>query len=295
MTLDRPILLLGATGQVGAALEPLLAERFRVLAPTREQVDLLRPWTIAAMVEQTTPAIIINAAAFTAVDTAERDASAAHAVNAEAPAAIALAASRVGAAIVHFSTDYVFDGRKREPYVEDDPPNPQNVYGRSKLAGDQAIAASGVPHLIFRTSWVYSQHGRNFLLAILNRARAGQPLRVVDDQRGAPTSSRLIASVANAVVLRLCASGDALSGFEQFAGLYNLTATGSTTWFGFARAILDRAGIDAEIEPISTEAFNAPAPRPRYSVLDTAKLTRTFDVRLPDWQTELHSVLPAKS
>ncbi len=197
--------------------------------------------------------------------------------------------------MIHVSTDYVFDGSKRTPYSEDDEPRPLNVYGRTKLAGDVAVEEAGIPHLIFRTSWVYSAGGRNFALAILRRARetaeAGV-LRVVNDQRGAPTSADAIAVACLAVVDSLGVEqiGGAIRGRT---GVYNLTAAGETTWLGFAEAILEECGVSATIEPITTEQFGAPAPRPRYSVLDNAKLRETFGVAPADWRTELARLAPA--
>jgi dTDP-4-dehydrorhamnose reductase len=201
-------------------------------------------------------------------------------VNATAPGILAEEAASLGALLVHYSTDYVFDGRKPTPYTEEDAPNPLGVYGRSKLAGEQAIAASGCRHLIFRTSWVYGARGRNFLLTILKAARERPELRIVDDQFGAPTSSTAIAdATAKALKLR---------GVE---GLFHMTAAGRTSWFGFAQAILQRAAISTPIVPIRSDQYPAKAPRPLNSVLDNSRLKSALGIGLPDWQSALEPVV----
>lgn len=291
---SRPtVLLFGSSGQVGSALRQRFGERAHVLAPTRHDADFSRPAALEGVVERARPSLVINASAYTAVDRAETEPDLASAVNAEAPECIARACKRVGASLVHFSTDYVFDGSKSTPYVETDATSPLGVYGRTKLAGDQAIAASGVAHLTFRTSWVYGAEGRNFVYAILSRARQTGQLRVVDDQRGSPTSAEAIADGVMDVLHRLgWRDDDPAIEIGESGGVYNMSAAGETTWCAFAREIVSRAGIAATVEPITTKEFGAPAPRPSYSVLDNTKLMRTFGVSLPDWSAQLSAVLP---
>jgi len=271
------ILLTGRTGQVGSALAPRLASLGSVVAPPRAALDLARPGAVRAAVRDAGPDLIVNAAAYTAVDRAEADRAAAFAVNADAAGLLAEEARARGALLVHFSTDYVFDGAKAGPYVETDPPAPLNAYGESKLAGERAIAASGCRHLVFRTSWVYAPGGRNFVNAILAAARTKDELRVVDDQTGAPTSGAAIAEAVAAVL-----ADPALE--AKPGGLYHLSAAGRTTWFGFAEEILRAAGSRARLVPTTTAAYGAPARRPRQSLLDNGKLRETFGVRMADWR-----------
>ncbi|MEW5864655.1 MAG: dTDP-4-dehydrorhamnose reductase [Pseudomonadota bacterium] len=268
------ILLTGAGGQLGRELARRLPALGELVATDRAALDLSDPDAIRRTVRAARPQVIVNAAAYTAVDRAEAEPEAAHAVNATAPAVLAEEARRLGALLVHYSTDYVFDGEKRAPYVEDDPPNPLNVYGRTKLAGEQALRASGARHLILRTSWVYAPHGRNFLLAIARRARAGEPLRVVDDQTGVPTSAAFLAE----------ASVRILAAAERAEGLYHLAPAGSTTWCGFARAIVARLGLEVAVTPISTAEYPAAARRPAYSVLDSSRARAAFDLPAMDWR-----------
>jgi dTDP-4-dehydrorhamnose reductase len=271
------ILLTGRGGQLGWELERALAPLGEVTATDRAALDLADPEAIRRALRAARPEVIVNAAAYTAVDRAESEPELAMRVNGAAPGELAEEAKRLGALLVHYSTDYVFDGAKRAPYAEDDAPQPLNVYGRSKLAGERAIAAAGARHLILRTSWVYGLRGRNFLLAILRRAQSGETLRVVDDQRGAPTWSRQIAQ-ATVHVLARC---------HDAAGLYHLSAAGQTTWCGFARAIVEAAGLAAAVQPIPSAEFCAAAARPRYSVLGCTKAARDLGVRLPDWREGL--------
>jgi len=283
----RPILLFGRSGQIGDALYERLAARHDVVAPDRASVDLNSETAVREAVSQHQPWLVLNAAAYTAVDAAESDEAAAHRVNAVAPGAMAAAAHAIGAAIVHFSTDYVFDGTSATPYVESDAPAPLGAYGRTKLAGERAVRQSGAPHLIFRASWVYAPRGRNFLLAILRRARETGQLRVVGDQTGAPTSAAAIAAAVVTILERTASPND----ISAHSGVYHMTARGSTTWFDFARAILDGAGVGANVESISTHEFGAAAARPRYSLLDNTKLQTTFGLELPDWRVQLADVL----
>jgi dTDP-4-dehydrorhamnose reductase len=271
------ILLTGARGQVGAALARTLAPLGELEAHDRASLDLLHPSSFEAAVARARPDIVVNAAAYTAVDRAEREPELAFKVNAEAAGALAQAAKSVGALLVHFSTDYVFDGEKTQPYVETDAPNPLGVYGHSKLEGERAIAASGCRHFIFRTSWVYSRAGRNFANAILAAAMSKPELRVVNDQRGAPTSA---AAIAGAVASVLASSGWR----NKPDGIYHLTAVGETTWFGFALEILKGVASDVRLVPVTTAEYGAAAPRPRNSLLDNAKLRETFGIALEDWR-----------
>ncbi|HUK03676.1 MAG TPA: dTDP-4-dehydrorhamnose reductase [Burkholderiales bacterium] len=279
------ILLTGRAGQVGSALERALAPLGEVCAFDRQGFDLLRPVEFRKAIGELNPAAIVNAAAYTAVDRAESEADLAFKVNSAAVGGLALAARSIGALLVHFSTDYVFDGEKASPYVESDAPNPLNVYGRSKLEGERAIAASGCRHLVFRTSWVYAPSGRNFLRSILAAARTQPELRVVDDQHGAPTSSLDIA----AAVARILAAPD----LAQKGGFYHMTAGGETTWHGFARAILDAKGIRTPLVAIPSSEYSTAARRPRNSRLSSAKLAADFGVVLPDWREGLAAVLRA--
>lgn len=275
------ILLLGRRGQVGSALEGLLAPLGEVLAADRAELDMAAPGEVREIVRRANPELIVNAAAYTAVDRAEGEREAAFAVNAMAAGVLAEEARKRGALLVHYSTDYVYDGAKAGAYLEDDAPGPINAYGESKLAGDRAIAASGCRHFIFRTSWVYGARGSNFLLTILRVARERPELRVVDDQRGAPTSA---AAIAEATV-RALAKPDAAP------GIYHMSAAGETTWHGFAAAILDGAGLRTPLRAIRSEEFVTAARRPRNSLLDNAKLRATFGVALPDWRAGLHRVM----
>lgn len=284
------ILLTGASGQVGWELRRTLAPLGRVTAADRRAADLADPASLRRAVREANPALIVNAAAYTAVDGAEKETDLAMAVNGVAPGILAEECARLGAPLVHFSTDYVFDGSKAGPYTEDDTPAPVNAYGASKLAGERAIEAVGVPHLILRTSWVYGLRGRNFLLTICRLARERDELRIVDDQRGAPTWSRLIAEAAAQLVAR-AGLGDAGS-LGARSGVYHLAAGGATSWCGFARAILEAGpaiGVPAppRLVPISTAEYPTPARRPANSCLAGDKLARVFGLALPAWDEGL--------
>lgn len=301
------ILLIGQNGQVGAELAAFLPRLGRVVAPDRQRLDLSKADQIRHTIEEVQPQIIVNAAAYTAVDKAETDEEAARAVNAYAPAVIAEQAKKIGAALVHYSTDYVFDGSKNSPYDETDPTNPLGVYGKTKLAGEQAIRDSGVPHLIFRTAWVYATRGRNFLLTILHLASQHQELRIVRDQIGAPTWSRDVARATTSILGRFLETGETPPSFSQISGTYHMTARGIVSWYDFAQAILDEAGkappnlpwvVSAmngrplqtrRVFPITTAEYPTPARRPSYSVLSNALLASTFGIQLPDWREQLHS------
>jgi dTDP-4-dehydrorhamnose reductase len=307
MLTSAPILLIGKNGQIGFELEKILPRLGNLIALGRKDLDLSNLGETRRMVQQLGPRLIVNAAAYTAVDQAETDQRVARALNAEAPAVLAEAAKEIGAGLVHFSTDYVFDGRKNSPYVEDDPTNPLSVYGRTKLAGELAIRQSGIPHLILRTAWVYGTRGRNFLLTILRLASERQELRIVGDQTGAPTWCRAIAEATVSILKNLFNLTPVAASFGEFSGTYHVTAGAATTWFDFARAILDQASRTSPNVPwfaaatasrplcvqrmvaITTAEYPTPARRPIYSVLSNERLFRAFQVRLPDWQTQLLS------
>lgn len=278
------ILLTGSTGQVGYELARSLQGVGEVVALDRQQMDLADLDQVRSVIRTVQPQMIVNPAAYTAVDKAESEPELAFRVNAEAPALMAEEARLLGAAMVHYSTDYVFDGAVAAARVEDDATGPLNVYGASKLAGEQAIAAAGIPHLIFRTSWVYGMRGKNFLLTMLRLARERDELRVVADQHGAPTWSRTIADVTAQVLSQAHAGGR--EWWVQNRGVYHLTAQGQTTWYDFTRAILAEAGIDCRVLPITSAEYPVPARRPEHSVLSCEKLMARF-CHLPDWQQAL--------
>ncbi len=275
------ILLTGKNGQLGWELERALAPLGELAAYDRAILDLAKPDQIAAAVRSVKPDIIVNAAAYTAVDKAESEAEAAFAVNAVAPGLLAEGAKRAGALLIHYSTDYVFDGTKEMPYVEEDPPNPLNVYGRSKLAGEQAISDVGGRYLILRTSWVYAARGKNFLLTIRRLLKKKDELRVVSDQIGAPTSAGALAN-ATAQLLRRRNS----MALDNARSIYHVTAAGHTSWHGFAVEIARLEGAPREIRlaPIASSEYPLPACRPRNSRLSNEKLFRSFGVALPSWQ-----------
>ena len=289
----QTILLTGKSGQVGWELERTLQPLGKIVACDRHALDLANPDSIRAVIRDVRPALIVNPAAYTAVDKAESELELAMAINGVAPGIMAEEAKRLGAALIHYSTDYVFDGAQQEPYGEDDAPNPINAYGKSKLAGEQAIQAVGAPHWILRTSWVYGLRGKNFLLTIRRLAQERSELRVVNDQFGAPTWSRMIAE-STAQALAKCAGpraefAPALAGRS---GVFHLSASGRTTWCGFARAIVDALGTAEEfkcqrVTAISTPDYPTPAPRPANSSLATRKLTAQLGIHACDWRVAL--------
>ncbi|MCX8089629.1 MAG: dTDP-4-dehydrorhamnose reductase [Verrucomicrobiae bacterium] len=291
--MERPhILLIGKNGQVGWELRRALAPMARLTAVDFPEIDLTDADAARKLVLDTRPALVLNAAAYTAVDKAESDAETARLINAVAPGALAETAREIGAWIVHFSTDYVFDGAKRQPYVETDAPNPLGVYGRTKLEGDRAVQAANARHLIFRLCWVYGTRGQNFLLTIQRLARERETLRVVQDQFGCPTWSRLIAeAVALALRQVLANGGDA----ARFAGTYHLAARGYTNWHTFASRIVELMPESErrcrQVQAISTAEYPTPARRPAWSVLDCGKLKRVFGLELPDWEAGLRLAL----
>lgn len=306
------ILLIGSSGQVGHDLSEVLPRAGEVTALDRQKLDLTTPDEIRRAIRSSRPAWIVNAAAYTAVDKAESEEALARAINAEAPRVMAEEARKIGACLVHYSTDYVFDGRKTAPYEEADAPNPQNAYGRTKLEGERAIQESGAPHLIFRTAWVYTTRGRNFLLTILRLATQREELRIVRDQIGAPTLSGEIARATARVIERAAAGNRGPAPLAETGGIYHVTAGGATSWHDFAVAIVERARaaspqppwlvaatgglpiIAQRITPIVTTEYPTPARRPAYSVLSTARLDRAFSVQLPGWQAQLDSIFSSR-
>ena len=285
------ILLLGKSGQVGETLRSALAPLGQVVAWGREEAVFGEPARLADSVAAQAADVIVNAAAYTAVDKAESEPAAAFTINAEAVSALAAVVRRQGAWLVHYSTDYVFDGRKTDAYTEDDAPNPLSVYGRSKLAGDDAIIASGCLHLIFRISWIYAAGHSNFPRAMLRLARERRGLDVVADQVGAPTSAQLVATVTAEAIARVMydPAGRSLS------GIYNLAPAGKTSRVDMVSFIVREAStlgstltLDPDaVRPVTTDRFPTPAARPLNSELDTTKLRRTFAVDLPPWQDDM--------
>jgi len=295
MSKPPAILVTGINGQVGYELLRSLQGLGRVMGLDRNALDLADLDRLREVVREMKPAFIVNPAAYTAVDKAETDEVAARRLNAEAPGVLAEEAARCGAALIHYSTDYVFDGTKDAPYTEDDATNPQNVYGQTKLEGERAIAASGCAHLILRTSWVYGRRGKNFLLTMLKLGAERPELRVVADQIGAPTWSRTIAeATAHIVAQGLAASiaGDGQWWFSR-SGIYHLAARGDTSWHGFAQAIFDLAMRDGgpRVMPIPAADYPVPAKRPTNSCLSDDKLAGTFGLTLPRWDEALRLCL----
>ena len=277
------ILLTGKNGQVGWELQRTLQPVGKVAAFSHAGLDLADAAAIRSKLDEVRPDVIVNAAAYTAVDKAESEPELAHEVNAVAPALLAQEAARRGALLIHYSTDYVYDGAKAAPYVESDKTNPLGAYGRSKLAGEEGIRASGCDHLIFRTSWVYAARGANFLRTILRLAAEREELRIVMDQIGAPTWARLIAE-ATALALRQALAERRHGRFES--GLFHLACAGETSWHGFASAIVaGRSGLRVKtVTPITTADYPLPAPRPANSRLDTSAFRARFGLALPDWR-----------
>ena len=292
------ILIVGNAGQLGRELERLFADVGPIVSVDRESVDLADPDQTRDLVRRTAPDVILNAAAYTAVDRAESEMALAHAINALAPRVLAEEAAERNALLVHYSTDYVFDGSKQEPWTEDDSPAPLSVYGASKLAGEQAVQNSSARHLIFRTSWVYGPHGNNFLLTMLRLGRERDCLSIVDDQFGSPTTSIELANATRTVTAGVLAGK--FGAVQDWAGLYHMTCSGSTTWYGFAKAIF--AGAESQLQvkppeltPLATKDYPTPARRPHNSVLSNEKLYDRFSVRLADWRTALDDVLQVLS
>ncbi|MFJ1253099.1 dTDP-4-dehydrorhamnose reductase [Cupriavidus sp. CuC1] len=290
------LLVTGSNGQVGFELRRSLAPLGHVVALDRAGCDLSNVEALRQVVRQYRPDVIVNPAAYTAVDKAETDAETAFAVNGTAAGVLAEEAKALGSLLVHYSTDYVFDGSKAGAYVETDPVNPRSVYGASKLAGEQAIEAVGGHSLILRTCWVAGAHGGNFTKTMLKLGRERDSLRVIADQFGAPTTAALIADVTAQIIGRFWFAGEQ-SAFPS--GIYHLAAAGETSWHGYATEVLRYAaaqGIELKVDPASVEAIPAtayplPAPRPANSRLDTAKLRQAFEIHLPHWQPGIHYLL----
>lgn len=307
------ILLTGKNGQIGAELLRFLPQVGEVVALDREHLDLSKPDDISRTIREVQPQLIVNAAAYTAVDQAETDETIAQAVNGEAPGVMAEEAKKIGAALIHYSTDYVFDGSKKTPYEETDAANPINVYGKTKFAGEQAIRRSGVPYLIFRTAWVYATRGRNFLLTILRLATEREELRIVSDQIGAPVCASYLAAATTKILAGMCERNNGRFVFSGAGGTYHMSAAGQTTWYDFAETILEKAGatsrdlpwlaaatrgrplIARRVIPISTEEFRSPTHRPAYSVLSNSRLNQTFGVALPNWRMQLQRCFVSES
>jgi len=290
------ILITGCNGQVGFELRRSLAPVGEIIALDRTRCDLAHPDSLRAVLREVRPDIIANPAAYTAVDKAESDETTAHAVNTIAPGILGEEAAKLGALVIHYSTDYVFDGAHDGPYGEDAPTNPLSVYGRTKLAGEQALAATGAHHLIFRTSWVFGAHGANFLKTILRLARDREELRIVADQFGAPTGAALIADVTAHVAARFVR---AVSPEDFPFGIFHLAASGRTSWHGYARHVVETAtkfGLDLKtlpeaIHPIPATAYPLPAARPANSSLQTQKLESAFHLTMPDWRDGVDRVI----
>jgi dTDP-4-dehydrorhamnose reductase len=279
------IVITGCKGQVGWELKRALAPLGEITALDHAGLDLADPEGIRAKIRALHPDVIVNAAAYTAVDHAESESDLAHAINARAPGVLGEEAARCGALLVHYSTDYVFDGSKSTPYIEDDVPNPISAYGRSKLEGERAVQASGCRHIILRTTWIYAARGKNFLLTILRLAAERPELRVVNDQYGAPTSAPSIAD-ATATIIRSVAGGN------DATGVFHLTAAGRTTWHEFATLIVaSMPPPHPAVLAIPSSEFPTAARRPANSCLDNGRLSATFGIRLRDWREEAQRIL----
>jgi dTDP-4-dehydrorhamnose reductase len=286
----RRVLLLGAGGQLGMQLARKLAGEAKLTALTRAELDFSDADALRAAVRSVRPEIVVNAAAYTAVDKAEQEQEAARLVNAVAPGVIAEELHKTDGWLIHYSTDYVFDGSGSEPWRETDATGPLSVYGQTKLDGELAIAATGCRHVVLRTSWVYAAEGRNFLHTMLRLGRERDQLRVVDDQIGAPTSAEAITEATRVVLSQLAAAG------EDASGIYHLTCSGETSWCGFARAIFAAFAEKQktpEVVPIPSEAYPTPAVRPRNSRLNCDKFAGRFGYRMPQWEAALAEVAGA--
>lgn len=287
------ILLTGKNGQVGWELQRTLMTLGEIIALDRNTLDLSNPDSIRRIIRETKPDLIVNSAAYTAVDKAESEPELAMTINGVAPGIIAEEAKRLNAAVIQYSTDYVFDGTKTDPYTEDDKPNPLSVYGKTKLAGENIIQEADVPHLILRTSWVYGLHGRNFLRTILKLGREQSELKIINDQYGAPTWSRTLAeSTAQIISQFIDTSGINKEMIKHKSGTYHITAGGETTWYGFAKAILEKVRNSTACKipnllPISTDEYVTPAKRPHNSILSNEKIMNTFGIAQSDWEEYL--------
>jgi dTDP-4-dehydrorhamnose reductase len=278
------LLLLGSAGQLGTELRDRLAKsEFNLTAVDRDELELHDTSAVTSFIRGLSPQLVVNAAAYTAVDQAESEPEIAHQVNAVAPGVIANECKRLGAYLVHYSTDYVFDGTKRAPYVEADSPAPLNVYGRTKLEGEREVSASGARHLILRVGWVYSPQGKNFLLTLLRLIREKKALRIVNDQIGVPTPAAAIADLTMQIIR-------SPQGLE---GLFHFTPAGHTSWHGFGEAIVSEVGVNVHVEAIPSSAYLTPARRPGFSVLDSSRLCRILKVEPKDWRQLLRETITA--
>jgi dTDP-4-dehydrorhamnose reductase len=282
------VLLVGKAGQIGYELERSLQGLGEIVALDRSQMNLANIAQVREVIRTVKPSIIINAAAYTDVDKAESEPELAMCINAHAPTVMAEEAKKLGAALIQYSTNYVFDGLKQEAYTEDDVPAPINVYGHTKLAGEQGIKMVGVAHLILRTGWVYGTRGKNFLLTVLRMARESKELRIVNDQFGSPTWSRTVAELTAHIIVQVEGEHDSIGRWHEHTGLYHLTASGNTTWHGFTEAILRHAPLvhKPQVRAICTEEYPLPAARPHNSVLSCARIQH-FSCRTPSWQDSL--------
>lgn len=288
MTGFTNILVLGRDGQIGSALSrrlPAALPDARLTVTEFDTLDLTDNDAIVSAIRALKPDLIINAAAYTAVDQAEKEPERAHQINGIAPGVLAEEAKRCHALLIHYSTDYVFDGRKTTPYIETDPTQPLNEYGKSKRAGETAIAQTGADAIVLRTSWVYGATGRNFLLTMLRLAGEKEELRIVDDQIGVPNESDTLAGLTVA----LAQKGPAF--LKERSGLYHFSASGQTTWFGFAQAIFANLPNPPRLVPIATSEYPAPAQRPAYGVLCARCFVETFDIAMPHWKAALESCM----
>jgi dTDP-4-dehydrorhamnose reductase len=287
------ILLAGKDGQVGWELNRSLSKLGTVFAMGREDMDLSKPETLRPVIQDIRPDIIINAAAYTAVDKAESEPDLAMIVNGIAPGVIAKEAKKIGATVIHYSTDYVFDGKATSPYKEENPTNPLNVYGKSKLAGEQAVTQAGIPHIIFRTSWVYSLRGGNFLTTMQKLAQTRKQIKVVADQTGTPTSARAIAESTTHILGQSLKAGNEKFSIFSHPGIFHMSCGGETNWFGFANTILKLSGLSegTEVTPIPTSEYPTSATRPKYTQLSNKKLKQVFHHVMPPWQDALQECL----
>ena len=291
------ILLIGPTGQVGWQLRRCIQTLGQVFAVGKDHpevaqayIDLADPDSIQSVIREVKPAIVLNAAAYTAVDKAEQEPELAYKVNSTAAGILAEESQRLKALLIHYSTDYVFDGKSTQPYTEDATVNPLGVYGASKLAGEKAIQAIGGSYLILRTAWVYGLQGKNFLLTMQRLAKERDELKVVADQIGAPTWSRMIAEATAHIISQLHSPLNSLDS-EELAGIYNLTCAGQANWYEFTKAIIAPMEKQPRVLPITTADYSTPAQRPAYSVLSNTKLLKTFGLALPDWDKALELCL----
>ncbi len=285
----KQILLTGVNGQLGWELQRTLAPLGKVTALNRQKLDLSNTAAIRSIVQTIKPHIIVNAAAYTAVDKAEEQADIAEAINGETPGVLAEEAKKINALLMHYSTDYVFDGMAANPYIETDATSPQSIYGRTKLAGEKAIQAVDGNYLIFRTSWVYGLRGVNFLKTMLRLAVERKELSIVSDQTGTPTWSRMLAETTSLALSKVLSDPN---GLDQYTGTYHVSGAGNTSWFEFAEKIIGKAAKMLQfkppiIKPIPTSAYPTPAPRPAYSVLDNSCFEKQFQLCVPHWEDQL--------